>query len=122
MARVAVTIAGKTYRIDCDDGDEPRLTALAEVVDRQIETMRSRFGEIGDQRLLVMAAITIADELVDMTRRARDFEALAQMREAEAAVATKAQDAWAERALAGIEQAAGSIERMASEITSRDPD
>ncbi len=105
MAQVAVTIAGSTYRIDCDDGDEPRLAALAEVVDSQVEGMRARFGEIGDRRLLIMAAISIADELVDTTRHVRDLEAAADR-----------QSSRADRTIAGIEDAAALIERIAGEL------
>jgi cell division protein ZapA len=109
MAQVAVTIAGKIYRIDCDEGDEARLVALAEVVDTQVEGMRARFGEIGDRRLLIMAAISIADELVDMTRRVRELEA-------EAEAAPGRQSDWAERAVSGIEEAAALIQRIAREL------
>lgn len=111
MAQVAVTIAGKIYRIDCDDGDETRLAALAEVVDSQVDGMRARFGEIGDRRLLIMAAISIADELVDMTRRVRELEAVIAKLEA-----STGQNFWAERAVSGIEEAAALIQRIANEL------
>lgn len=116
MAQVAVTIAGKTYRIDCDDGDESRLAALAEVVDTQVEGMRARFGEIGDRRLLIMAAISIADELVDATRQVRDLRGTVTRLEADAAAASGAQQDLVERAVTGIEDAAALIERIAVEL------
>ncbi len=109
MAQVAVTIAGKTYRIACDDGDESRLAALAEVVDSQVAGMRQRFGEIGDRRLLIMAAVNIADELVDASRRVRDLEAAA-------ATAAREKDERGQRIAAGIEAAAERIEQVASEL------
>jgi cell division protein ZapA len=116
MAQVAVTIAGKSYRIACDEGDEPRLAALAEVVDTQVEGMRRRFGEIGDRRLLIMAAISIADELVDMTRRVRDLEGRLETPRADAPPATAAGTAWVERIAAGIEEAAERIEQISREL------
>lgn len=116
MAQVGVTIAGKSYRIACDEGDEPRLAALAEVVDAQVEGMRQRFGEIGDRRLLIMAAINIADELVDTSRRARDLEAAVETHDADASARPVSRDEWAERIAAGIEDAAERIERIASDL------
>ena len=65
MSQVTVTIAGSTYRIACDDGEEQHLEGLARLLDAKIEEMRAAFGEIGDMRLHVMAAITIADELAE---------------------------------------------------------
>ena len=69
MARVNVTISGKTYRMACDDGEEDRLAGLAERLNRSIEQLRERFGEIGDQRLTVMAAITLADQHAEAEKR-----------------------------------------------------
>ena len=64
MAQVTVTIGGRVYRLACNEGEEPHLETLA----REIDGIRNSFGEIGDQRLVVMAALTIADELSE-TRR-----------------------------------------------------
>ena len=63
MAQVSVTIGGRAYRLACNPGEEAHLEALARGVDEKIKAMRASFGEIGDQRLVVMAALTIADEL-----------------------------------------------------------
>jgi cell division protein ZapA len=68
MAQVTVIIAGHTYRIACSEGEEAHLERLAAAYDSKIEEMRAAFGEIGDLRLHVMAAMTQADEL-DATRR-----------------------------------------------------
>jgi cell division protein ZapA len=69
MSQVTVTIAGHTYRIACGEGEEPHLQNLAGLYDSKIEEMRGSFGEIGDMRLHVMAAITLADELVEARKR-----------------------------------------------------
>jgi cell division protein ZapA len=69
MAQVNVTISGKTYRMACDDGEEDHLAGLAQRLNRSIEQLRARFGEIGDQRLTVMAAITLADQHAEAERR-----------------------------------------------------
>src|SRR5260221_12638990 len=87
MASVNVTISGKTYRMACDDGQEAHLTALGDRLNQMIAMLRERFGEIGDQRLTVMAAITMADQNSETERRLRQVEAeIAGLEEARAAV------------------------------------
>ncbi len=63
MAHVSVTIDNRKYRLACNEGEEARLEQLAAMIDGKITELRSSFGEIGDQRLVVMAALTIADSL-----------------------------------------------------------
>ncbi|MBN9064676.1 MAG: cell division protein ZapA [Rhizobiales bacterium 65-9] len=75
MAQVAVNVAGKSYRIGCNDGEEAHLLALAETVDAKIAELRQTFGEIGDMRLHVMAALTFADETSEMRKRLDRLEA-----------------------------------------------
>ncbi|HEY5081177.1 MAG TPA: cell division protein ZapA [Bauldia sp.] len=83
MAQVNVRISGRTYRMACDDGEEEHLTQLAERLDRSIEQLRARFGEIGDHRLTVMAAITLADQQAESERRVLALQAeMAGMEEA----------------------------------------
>ena len=81
MAQVTVTIAGKIFRIACDDGQEPHLESLAHELDGRIADMRKAFGEIGDNRLTVMAAISFLDEREDVKLRVAELEAqLADLR------------------------------------------
>jgi cell division protein ZapA len=75
MTQVNVTISGKSYRMACDDGQEEHLGRLAERLDQTIERLRGEFGEIGDQRLTVMAAITMADQNAESQRRLAELEA-----------------------------------------------
>jgi cell division protein ZapA len=65
MAQVSVTIDNRKYRLACNEGEEARLEHLAGVIDAKIGELRASFGEIGDQRLVVMAALTIADNLTE---------------------------------------------------------
>jgi len=75
MAQVAVTIGGRTYRLACNEGEEEHLEALAREVDSKFDTIHKSFGEIGDQRLIVMAALTIADELAEARAQIAVLEA-----------------------------------------------
>ena len=75
MTSVVVSIAGRTYRMSCAEGEEARLEALARIVEEKIVEMREGFGEIGEQRIVVMAAIAMADELADARARVVSLEA-----------------------------------------------
>ena len=74
MNHVNVTINGRQYRMACEDGQEARLLKLAESLELRIQSLRGKFGEIGDARLTVMAALTVCDELFDANNRIRNLE------------------------------------------------
>lgn len=74
MSHINVTINGRQYRMACEEGQEVRLLKLAENLESRIETLRGKFGEIGDARLTVMAALTACDELVDATAHIKTLE------------------------------------------------
>jgi len=74
MAQVNATIAGRQFRLACEDGQEDHLQALAKDMDERITQLRAKFGEIGDTRLTVMAALMVADELSEALRRVRRLE------------------------------------------------
>jgi len=74
MAQINVSINGRNYRMACDDGQEEHLTRLAQDFDQRISELRADFGQIGDMRLTVMAALTIADELSEQREQLRRIE------------------------------------------------
>jgi cell division protein ZapA len=116
MGQVNVTINGKHYRMACDDGEEAHLAGLAERLNTSIEALRERFGEIGDQRLTVMAAITFADQAAEAQRRIAQLEH--QLVEAEKArvAAIEHEDAVTERAADAILAVAERIEALAGRV------
>lgn len=65
MPHVSMTIGGRVYRLACEEGQESHLENLAASVDRKINELHGQFGEIGDMRLAVMAALMISDELYE---------------------------------------------------------
>ena len=75
MAQVTVSIGGRSYRLACNEGEEEHLESLAREVDAKFEAMHKSFGEIGDQRLMVMAALSIADECVEARAKIAALEA-----------------------------------------------
>ena len=74
MSHINVTINARQYRMACEEGQEVRLLKLAESLETRIQSLRGTFGEIGDARLTVMAALTVCDELVDAGNRIRTME------------------------------------------------
>jgi cell division protein ZapA len=74
MSHINVTINGRQYRMACEEGQEARLLQLAESFEARIGDLRGKFGEIGDSRLTVMAALTMADELLDAEQQIRALE------------------------------------------------
>lgn len=65
MGQVAVTLNGRTYRFVCGDGEEDRIIALANYVGTKLEALGQELTRPGDDRLLVMAALHITDELFE---------------------------------------------------------
>jgi cell division protein ZapA len=74
MAQINATIAGRQFRLACEDGQEEHLQALADDLDKRIIELRKKFGEIGDTRLTVMAALMVADEMSEAARKIRRME------------------------------------------------
>ena len=116
MAVAIVTIAGRSYRLGCDEGQEKRLEELAASVDGKIAAMRNNVGEIGDLRLIVMAAIEIADEAADARAKIETLEAeVASLREK--IDAGQRRDAAIEARLAkSFDAAATRLERLAQQL------
>ncbi len=116
MAEVTVIVGERQYRMACDDGQEEHLKGLATVISGLVEKLRGSFGEIGDQRLIMMAAITMADQHAEAERMIEQLRD--QLANAEAARAMEAERF--EHAQAGlaraVEIAAQQIEAAAHKI------
>jgi cell division protein ZapA len=111
MSQVSVTINGRQFRMACEDGQESHLMDLARELDVRIEGLRAKFGEIGDTRLTVMAALTVADELAEMATRIKRLEV-------ELAAAQEAQGAAAEHSKVAQAQVAAALAAAAERIES----
>lgn len=65
MGKVSLDINGRKYAMGCEDGEEERLYRLGQKLDDRVTQMANQFGQIGDLKLLVMAGITMMDEVED---------------------------------------------------------
>jgi cell division protein ZapA len=81
MGQVSVTLNGRTYRLECGEGEEAQLIALAEYLGSHIETMKHKFGQVGDDRLILMASLMGTDELWEARRQLQELRsALTELR------------------------------------------
>ncbi len=121
MPQVTVTIDNKAYRMACEEGQEEHLMELAGRFDRYVGSLRESFGEIGDQRLTVMAGIMVVDELVELQKRVRGMETeIATLRKTrdDALIKADKNDSALTGALSGL---AERMERLAARINADQP-
>jgi cell division protein ZapA len=116
MATVAVTIAGRVYRMACDEGEEGHLQGLARHVDATLASLRQGFGEIGDQRLAMMTAITIADQLSEAKTRIAELEEEVGGLRVSQSDGEALRDQLADEIAVAIGEAAERIEHIAREL------
>src|SRR5690348_4625110 len=100
----------------CEDGQEDHLRQLAKELDERINSLRGQFGEIGDMRLVVMAALMIADDSVETAKKMRRLEQeIAALQDARGAAAERSQATQA-ALVAAFTSAAERIEGMAKKL------
>ena len=116
MASVNATIAGRQFRLACEDGQEEHLQLLAKDLDASIEELRQKFGEIGDTRLTVMAALMVADELAEAKRKIRRLEEESTALQDARAVATERAKAASAAVVNAFNSAAERIEGITKKL------
>jgi cell division protein ZapA len=65
MGQISVPINGRPFTLICDDAQEARIRRLAQYVDAKVAQFVATVGQVGDAKLLLLAALVIADELAD---------------------------------------------------------
>jgi len=68
MAQVTIRINGYAYTVGCEDGQEPHLEQMAAEIEQRITSIKAIGGQSGEARLLMLAALLLADELHDMRK------------------------------------------------------
>lgn len=66
MGQVRVDVNGRSYRMTCQDGTEHRVNELASMVDSIVQDIKGGFSHVQDDRLFLMAALMMADQLQDV--------------------------------------------------------
>ena len=111
MGQVVVKVNGRDFALSCADGQEPRIRRLAQYIDARVAEFTKTVGQVGEARLLLLAAITVADELSDAN------EALQQEQSRARAAEIEAGD-MADAAAGGIHTLARRIEAIAARLES----
>ena len=111
MALVNLRVNGRDFPVSCEDGQEPRLRRLAQYIDGKVGEFVKSVGQVGEARLMLLAALTIADELSDANEAVQQ----ARNRPAPAVAAAPAESA---AAAAGIHGIAQRIESIAARLES----
>ena len=74
MAQVTLRINGYAYTIGCKDGEERHLESMGAEVSRRIEGVRLASGPSGEARMLVMAALLMADDIFELRTKLQTAE------------------------------------------------
>lgn len=108
MSDVMLTINRRAYQVACDDGQEDHVRGLGRLVEERVAELVGSMGQIGDQRLLVMASLLFADD----AKGARESLKEAQDKVDSLSAGKKAED----EAAGAIEDLAAKIEALAGAI------
>jgi len=114
MPLVNVLLNGRAYTVVCDNGEEAHVRELGQFLDKRVRELSTSVGQVGDARLLLMAGLTIADELVESLTgiEERDKEIAALKAAALPADIQEREDRIAE----ALESAASRIEAIAGRV------
>ena len=116
MSQISVTINGKTYRMACDEGQENHLIQLSQKFDGYVGQLKGSFGDIGDQRLTIMAGIMVVDEISELQKKVVDLETELEDIRASRDNALSKCDAQSKSVTAGLGDAAERLEVLARKL------
>ncbi len=63
MASVRLLIGGREYSVTCQDGEEPHLLMLGDMVDAKVREAGGATGGLNESRQLLFASLLLADKL-----------------------------------------------------------
>jgi cell division protein ZapA len=94
MGQVTIRINGYAYTVGCKDGEEKHLESMATEVNRRMDVIRQAAGSAGETRMLMMVALSMADEIFEMQKESArpekrtDSERLARLAKRAEQIAT----------------------------------
>jgi len=112
MTKVSVTLNGRAFSIGCEEGQEPYLRDLAAYLDGKVSELAGQVGQIGDLRLLLMAALIVVDELKESGKRIESLESHVDRLRQEGQGATAEISAERAALVERVVQAAERLERL----------
>jgi cell division protein ZapA len=115
MSQVTIRINGRAYDVNCENGQENHVQRLAMTLAGKVAELVKQVGQVGDARLLVMAGLLVADELMD--GQVRENALVKQVAELQKELAAK--DADLQAAHRGRQLAEQSLAREGAAVSDR---
>ena len=69
MANVNIKFNNKDYLLSCDDGQEEDLKNLTKFLDKKYSDLKSKLGNLGENKLLLITSIQVIDEYFDLKKK-----------------------------------------------------
>ena len=69
MANVNINFNGKEFLLSCDDGQEEHLVELSEQLNNKFANLKSKLGNIGENKLLLITSIQVMDEYFETKKK-----------------------------------------------------
>jgi len=117
VSEVTITVNRRPYRLACEDGQEEHLKGLAARIDTRVADLVAKFGQIGDQQLLVMVGLLLADEAAELRRRLDEQEQMSAEHTSAFAAADAAAAGVLDEMAERVEALAAIVERAAAGIS-----
>ena len=70
----SIIIQGKEYLIDCSEEDKPQLEEVASFLDKQIHDIKHTSKTVDSERIAVLVALNIADELISLKKQNINYD------------------------------------------------
>ena len=74
MAEAAISINGRVYKLACSEDEMPRLHQLSQIVRAKLDGVVAEHGQVGDDRLLLLTALMIADDMLEAREKLKALE------------------------------------------------
>ena len=69
MANVNIKFNGKEFLLSCEDGQEEHLDELSQNLNEKFNQLKSKLGNLGENKLLLITSITLMDEYFETKKK-----------------------------------------------------
>ena len=69
MANVNIKFNGKDFLLSCEDGQEEHLDELSQNLSKRFNQLKSKLGNLGENKLLLITSITLMDEYFETKKK-----------------------------------------------------
>lgn len=76
MAKIRLEINGRPYEMVAEDGQEARVMQLGEDLANRVKNIVHQVGQVGEGRVMLMAALQLADEQAVLKEKIAQLEEL----------------------------------------------